>query len=209
MRVAQDPAPGFTAWPTRLASAWKENLVSGLWPFVGFWWGHEHVVINPLLVAPGCEAGSVRVWDLRTRQIVRVLNHPSGGPVTSLLALPCPPALAARQQSTGSSGAPMQLSPELQGAGRRQVLMGRRGLGDGRGIAVPCTAGCCPIEEPGVGEAATWPVNQHCGLAMGHLKCSSVPCELGKLVGASSPMSLGKHSSLNLCLPFACIPCTT
>ena len=43
----------------------------------------------------------MRVWDLRTRQTLRVMTHPSKGPVTALLSLPCPSALAAPLHGLG------------------------------------------------------------------------------------------------------------
>lgn len=79
--------------------------------------GHSHAV-RSLAVTPdgasllsGCDAGSVHVWDVRTRQTLRVLTHPAKGPVTCLLSLACPPALAARHSSTLPSPDQKQLQP--------------------------------------------------------------------------------------------------
>ena len=64
----------------------------------------------PALPLAGSEDGSVRVWELRSRQPVRVIAAPDRAPVTCLLVLDRPLALAAgqgrRQGGAAASGAP-------------------------------------------------------------------------------------------------------
>ncbi|KAK9790948.1 hypothetical protein WJX73_006419 [Symbiochloris irregularis] len=78
-------------------------------PKAGVLSGHAHAV-RSLAITPdgsmlisGCDSGSVRIWDLRTRQTLRTLQHCSKGPVTNLVSLPLPPALMARLQSSQPS----------------------------------------------------------------------------------------------------------
>jgi WD40 repeat protein len=52
----------------------------------------------------GSEDQSVRVWDLRSRQAVRVLQSPARGPVTALLALTQPPFMQASAAWRGLRG---------------------------------------------------------------------------------------------------------
>lgn len=76
----------------------------------------------------GSEDGSVRVWDLRSRQPVRVLQAPAKGPVTSLLVLDRPPFMHAGGGGGGQGGrkgpkraqalAPFQKYAGAEGAAR-------------------------------------------------------------------------------------------
>ncbi|CAL8463828.1 g3362 [Coccomyxa elongata] len=51
----------------------------------------------------GSEDGSVRVWELRSRQAVRVINSPEKAPVSALLVLDRPPTLASGQGRHGAA----------------------------------------------------------------------------------------------------------
>lgn len=46
------------------------------------------------VIVAGSEDGTVRVWELRSRQAVRVIAAPDKAPVTGLLVLDRPPTLA-------------------------------------------------------------------------------------------------------------------
>eukprot|EP00775_Hariotina_reticulata_P006600 gene6600-6828_t len=64
----------------------------------------------------GCEDGSVRVWDLRSRQCLRVINSPSKAPVTAALLVEWPVHLSTlSQQGTGAGS-------DRQGPKRMQPL---------------------------------------------------------------------------------------
>lgn len=69
----------------------------------------------PIMCLAGCDSGSVRIWDLRTRQTLRTLQHCSKGPVTNLVSLSMPPALMSRLQSSQPSTSG-QLSLDKSGA---------------------------------------------------------------------------------------------
>lgn len=51
----------------------------------------------------GSDDGSVRVWELRSRQAVRVINSPDKAPVIALLVLDRPPMLAPGQGRHGAA----------------------------------------------------------------------------------------------------------
>ena len=51
----------------------------------------------------GSEDGTVRVWELRSRQAVRVINSPEKAPVSALLVLDRPPMLASGQGRHGTA----------------------------------------------------------------------------------------------------------
>ncbi|KAL4446691.1 hypothetical protein ABPG77_007935 [Micractinium sp. CCAP 211/92] len=53
----------------------------------------------------GSEDASVRVWELRSRQQVRLLQNAARGPVSAVLALPRPPHLLVGGSHAASSGA--------------------------------------------------------------------------------------------------------
>jgi WD40 repeat protein len=55
--------------------------------------------------AAGSEDGTVRVWELQSRQAVRILNSPEKAPVTGLLVLDRPPTLASGQGRRGTASA--------------------------------------------------------------------------------------------------------
>ncbi|KAK9826171.1 hypothetical protein WJX81_003129 [Elliptochloris bilobata] len=62
----------------------------------------------------GSEDGSVRVWELRSRQAVHVMANPAKGPVTGLLVLDRPPFLAVvgSRGSGGESGGAARKGPK-------------------------------------------------------------------------------------------------
>lgn len=74
-------------------------------------------VIEPFHMA-GSEDGSVRVWELRSGQAVRVINSPEKAPVSALLVLDRPSALASGQgrhgaTSSSDSGLSLMTAPDI------------------------------------------------------------------------------------------------
>eukprot|EP00887_Chlorella_sp_A99_P003431 scaffold7.g3431.t1 len=80
------PAAGAAALPPGVAAA-----------MVGHVRGVTCVALtgDAVQLVSGGEDGSVRIWDLRSRQQVRVLANPAKGPVTGLLVLDRPPFMQA------------------------------------------------------------------------------------------------------------------
>lgn len=56
------------------------------------------------LCSAGSDNGAVTVWDLQTRQPIRILQKAGKGPVTGILVMDRPPFLAAGQGGRGDRG---------------------------------------------------------------------------------------------------------
>eukprot|EP00879_Flechtneria_rotunda_P022010 GHRR01023212.1.p1 GENE.GHRR01023212.1~~GHRR01023212.1.p1 ORF type:complete len:296 (+),score=150.77 GHRR01023212.1:979-1866(+) len=107
------------AGPAAAAAGSSAGIVGG--PGSCCFEGHTKAV-SSLAVTPdgeqlvsGSEDGSARVWDLRSRQCLRVINSPNKAPVTSALLVTWPAYLGGLSQQQGSSGA-------RQGPKRQQPL---------------------------------------------------------------------------------------
>lgn len=119
----------------------------------------------------GSEDGSVRVWDLRSRQCMRVTPSPGRAPVTAALVIEWPDYLAGIGQATAGSGGrqgpkrPAPLAPlaKFQGAGG-----GAGGAGMRAWEASPLVIdGSCPGlgvgELPGLLQPRDAPLVAACG----------------------------------------------
>lgn len=85
-------------------------------------WGSSTVacwcaVLCCAVLTAGCEDGTARVWDLRSRQCLRVIQAPNRAPVSGLLLLDAPARLAGHQAASSSGGSkqgPKRLQPLAQ-----------------------------------------------------------------------------------------------
>jgi pre-rRNA-processing protein IPI3 len=69
--------------------------------------GNKNLTGRSVLAFSGSEDGTVRVWELRSRQPLRVIAVADRAPVTGLLVLDRPPLLAAGQgRRQGASPSP-------------------------------------------------------------------------------------------------------